>query len=66
MVVCKIKARHVIDTSIVDRDYQEEVDDSVEMSTSFVVDLGPLTYEQGINELLDVQEEASDRDRDSN
>jgi hypothetical protein len=45
MVVCKIKARHAIDASIVDRAYQEEVDDSTIMSISLVVDLGPLTHE---------------------
>jgi hypothetical protein len=31
-----------------------------------VVNLSTLTYEQGINELLDVREEESDRDRTSN
>jgi hypothetical protein len=58
MAVCKIKTRHVIDVPIVDRAYQEEVDNSTTaMCISLVVDLGPLTYEQGINELLNVQEE---------
>jgi hypothetical protein len=50
----------VIDASIVDRSYQEEVSDSAAMSISLVVDLGPLTHEQGINELLDVREEETD------
>jgi hypothetical protein len=37
-----------------------------QMSISLVVDLGPLTHEEGINELLDIREEALDRDQDSN
>jgi hypothetical protein len=60
MAVCKIKAQHMIDAPIVDSVYQEEVDDSAAMSMSLLVDLGPLTYEQDINELLDIQEEALD------
>jgi hypothetical protein len=31
-----------------------------------VVNLGPLTHEQGINDLLDLREEALDRNQDSN
>jgi hypothetical protein len=52
----------VIDAPIVNRAYQEEVDDNAAMSISLVVDLDPLTHEKGINELLDVREEALDRD----
>jgi hypothetical protein len=66
MAVCKIKFQHVIDAPIVDRVYYEEVDDNVAMSLSLAVDLGPLTYEQDINKLLDVQDESLDRDQDSN
>jgi hypothetical protein len=63
MAVCKTKAQHVIDASIVDRAYQEDIDDRTAMSISLVVDLGPLTY---INDLLDVREEVLDRNQDSN
>jgi hypothetical protein len=66
MAVCKIKARYVIDAPIVDRAYQEDVDNSAAMSISLVVNLGPLTHEQGINNLLDVREEALDQNQDSN
>jgi hypothetical protein len=45
MAICKIKARHMIDASIVDKAYQEEVDDNAVMSISLVVDLSPLTHE---------------------
>jgi hypothetical protein len=50
MVVCKIKARQMIDTPIVDRPYQEEVENSAVVRISLVVDFGPLTHEQDINE----------------
>jgi hypothetical protein len=60
MAMCKIKARHVIDTLIVDRAYQEEVSDIAVISILLVVDLGTLTHEQAINELLDVREEEID------
>jgi hypothetical protein len=36
------------------------------MSISLIVDLGPLTHGKGINELLDVRDEALNRDQDSN
>jgi hypothetical protein len=66
MAVCKTKARHVIDAPIVDLAYQEEVDDSTALSISLVVDLGPLTHEEGINDLLDVPEEEVDFNQESN
>jgi hypothetical protein len=66
MAVYKTKARHVIDAPIVDRAYQEDVDDSAAMSISLVVDLGPLTHEQSINDLLDVREKALDCNQDIN
>jgi hypothetical protein len=65
-MVLKIKARHVIDAPIVDWAYQEDVDDSAASSISLVVGLGPLTHEQGINDLLDVHEEALDWNQESN
>jgi hypothetical protein len=55
----------VIDALIIDRAYQEEVDDRAAINISLVVDLSPLTHEQGINKLLEVREKASDRDWDS-
>jgi hypothetical protein len=36
------------------------------MNISLVVDLGPLTHEQGINDMLDVREKALDWNQDSN
>jgi hypothetical protein len=56
IAVCKTKARYVIDAPIVDKAYDENVNDSAAVSISLVVDLDPLTHEQGINDLLDVQE----------
>jgi hypothetical protein len=66
MTVCNIKAWHVIDALIVDRAYQEEVSVNATISVSLVVDLITLKHEQGINELLAVREEESDRYRASN
>jgi hypothetical protein len=56
----------VIDAPIVDMACQENVDDSAIVSISLVVNLGPLTHEQGINDLLDVREEALDWNQPTN
>jgi hypothetical protein len=56
----------VIDALPVDWAYQEDVGDSMAVSIALVVDLGPLTHKQGINDLLDVNEEALDWNHESN
>jgi hypothetical protein len=66
MAVCKTKVRHVIDAPIVDWAYQEDVDESTAVNISLVVDFGLLTHEQGMNNLLDVLEEALDWNQESN
>jgi hypothetical protein len=56
----------VIDAPIINWAHQEDVDDNAAVSISLVVDLGPLTHEQGKNDLLDLREEVLNWNQKSN